>query len=103
MKSKSVKGFCRDHELSRPTFYKEVHAGRLKTILVGRTRRVPDEYEAEWIERCAERGRQVEPVKQLVEARARAEMKKGQQLLADRWPWYYMPVDGGRENGNTAR
>ena len=73
MKSKSLNDFCRDHQITRQTAYNEMHRGRLKTIKVGRARRVPDMFEAEWLQVCAVRGAVIEPVDQLNRARSRLE------------------------------
>ena len=51
MRSKSPKQFCADHNISAPTFYSEIAAGRLRTFKVGRSRKVSDAAEAEWVER----------------------------------------------------
>ena len=52
MRSKTVKQFCRDHNFTPPTFYAEVAAGRLRTFKVGRSRKISEVAEAEWIERA---------------------------------------------------
>ena len=51
MRSKSPKQFCADHNMSPPTFYAEVAARRLRTFKVGRSRKISEAAEAEWIER----------------------------------------------------
>ena len=52
MKSKTAKQFCADHNMSAPTFYKEIHTGRLRTFKVGRSRKISETAESEWIERA---------------------------------------------------
>ena len=74
MKSRPLRKFCEDHHISPHTGYAEIHAGRLRTFMVGRTRRVSDQAEADWIGRCEELGRDVQPVGRLVEAQKRAAM-----------------------------
>lgn len=71
MKSKPFRKFCEDHSISPHSGYAEIHAGRLRTFMVGRTRRVSDQAEADWIGRCEELGRDVKPVERLVEAQKR--------------------------------
>lgn len=78
MKSKPFRIFCEDHRISPHTGYAEVHAGRLRTFMIGRTRRVSDQAELEWIESCEELGRDVKPVDRLVEAKKRAANRQNQ-------------------------
>ena len=51
MRSKSPKQFCQDHNISVPTFYKEMAAGKIKTFKIGRSRKISEVAEVEWIER----------------------------------------------------
>ena len=48
----SADEFCHRHNVGRNTFYNEINRGRLKTMKVGRTRRVTAEAEREWIQAC---------------------------------------------------
>ena len=50
MRSKTVRQLCQDHNISAPTFYKEMAAGKIKTFKIGRSRKISEAAEAEWIE-----------------------------------------------------
>ena len=50
--SKSVKKLCKDHDITPPTAYKEMAAGRLRSFKIGRSRRIAESAEAEWIEQA---------------------------------------------------
>lgn len=67
MRSKSVKQFCDDHSITKPTFYKEVNAGRIRIFKIGRQTRVSDVAEADYIADSEERA-----LEQAPEASARA-------------------------------
>lgn len=49
-RAKSVAEFCDFYGFSRPTFYAEIAAGRLRTIKVGRRRIVTPQQEQAWVE-----------------------------------------------------
>ena len=49
MHSKSVKQFCEDHSITKPTFYKEVNAGRIRVFKVASLTRISDVAEADYI------------------------------------------------------
>lgn len=46
---KTIDTFCRDHELSRSTFYRLARAGELKTVRVRGSTRIAPQHEAEWL------------------------------------------------------
>lgn len=55
MHSKSVKQFCEDHSITKPTFYKEVNAGRLRVFKISNLTRVSDIAEKQYIAESEER------------------------------------------------
>ena len=46
---KTIETFCRDHELSRSTFYRLRRAGSIKTVRVLGATRIAPQHEAEWL------------------------------------------------------
>ena len=46
---KSIDTFCRDHELSRSTFYRLAREGSLKTVRVRGATRIAPQHEQEWL------------------------------------------------------
>ena len=69
MRSKSVKQFCEDHGITKPTFYKEVGVGRLRVFKIGSLTRVSDTAEAQYIVDSEARALEEAPA---ASARARA-------------------------------
>ncbi len=69
MRSKSVKQFCQDHGITKPTFYNEVNAGRIRVFKIGRLTRISDAAEAQYIADSEERTLEEAPE---ASARARA-------------------------------
>ena len=55
MRSKSVKQFCEDHSITKPTFYKEVNVGRIRIFKVGSLTRISDVAEADYISESEKR------------------------------------------------
>lgn len=55
MLSKTVKQFCSDHGITKPTFYKEVNAGRIRIFKVGSLTRISDVAEADYIAESEQR------------------------------------------------
>ena len=55
MRSKTVKQFCKDHNITKPTFYKEVAASRIRIFKIGTQTRISDIAEAEYIDECEKR------------------------------------------------
>ncbi len=55
MRSKTVKQFCKDHNITKPTFYKEVAAARIRIFKIGTLSRISDIAEAEYIDACEKR------------------------------------------------
>ncbi len=55
MRSKTVKQFCKDHNITKPTFYKEVAAGRIRIFKIGTQTRISDIAEVEYIDECEKR------------------------------------------------
>ena len=49
MRSKSVKQFCEDHSITKPTFYNEVNAGRIRVFKIGSLTRISDAAEKQYI------------------------------------------------------
>lgn len=69
MRSKTVKEFCKDHGITKPTFYKEVNAGRIRVFKIGYLTRISDAAEAQYIADSEERALEEAPE---ASARARA-------------------------------
>ena len=69
MRSKSVKQFCEDHSITKPTFYKEVNAGRLRVFKISSLTRVSDIAEKQYISESEQRAIDKAPE---ASARARA-------------------------------
>ena len=69
MRSKSVKQFCEDHDITKPTFYKEVNAGHLRVFKIGSLTRISDAAEQQYISESEQRAKDLAPE---ASARARA-------------------------------
>ena len=69
MRSKSVQQFCEDHSITKPTFYKEMNAGRIRVFKIGTLTRISDTAEAQYIADSEERAIEEAPK---ASARARA-------------------------------
>lgn len=67
MRSKSVNQFCKDHNITRPTFYKEVNCGRIRVFKIGSLTRISDVAEKQYISESEQRA-----LEQAPEASARA-------------------------------
>ena len=67
MRSKSVNQFCEDHDITRPTFYKEVNAGRIRIFKLASLTRISDVAEQQYISEGEQRAKDNAP-----EASARA-------------------------------
>ena len=68
MRSKSVNQFCEDHSITRPTFYKEVNAGRIRVFKIGSLTRISDVAEKQYISESEQRAKDNAPA---ASARAR--------------------------------
>ncbi len=55
MRSKTVKQFCKDHNITKPTFYKEVAAGRIRIFKICTQTRISDIAEAEYVDESEKR------------------------------------------------
>ena len=53
MRSKSVKQFCEDHGITKPTFYNEVNAGRIRVFKIGSLTKISDVAEEQYISESA--------------------------------------------------
>ena len=69
MRSKTVKQFCEDHGITKPTFYKEVNAGRIRVFKIGNLTRISDAAAKQYISESEQRARDSAPE---ASARARA-------------------------------
>ncbi len=69
MRSKSVKQFCEDHGITKPTFYNEVNAGRIRVFKIGSLTRISDAAEQQYISESEQRAKDMAPE---ASARARA-------------------------------
>lgn len=69
MRSKSVKQFCEDHGITKPTFYKEMGAGRIRVFKIGSLTRISDAAEQQYISESEQRAIDKAPE---ASARARA-------------------------------
>ena len=69
MRSKSVKQFCEDHGITKPTFYKEVSVGRIRVFKIGTLTRISDAAEQQYISESEQRAIDLAPE---ASARARA-------------------------------
>lgn len=69
MRSKSVKQFCEDHGITKPTFYKEMGAGRIRVFKIGSLTRISDAAEQQYISESEQRAKDKAPE---ASARARA-------------------------------
>ncbi len=69
MRSKSVKQFCEDHGITKPTFYKEMGAGRIRVFKIGSLTRISDTAETQYISESEQRAIDKAPE---ASARARA-------------------------------
>ncbi len=69
MRSKSVKQFCEDHGITKPTFYKEIGAGRIRVFKIGSLTRISDAAEQQYISESEQRAIDKAPE---ASARARA-------------------------------
>ena len=67
MRSKSVKQFCEDHGITKPTFYNEVNVGRIRVFKIGSLTRISDAAEQQYISESEQRAKDMAP-----EASARA-------------------------------
>ena len=68
MRSKSVNQFCDDHSITRPTFYKEVNAGRIRVFKIGSLTRISDVAEEQYVNESEQRTKDNAPA---ASARAR--------------------------------
>ena len=69
MRSKSVKQFCEDHGITKPTFYNEVNAGRIRVFKIGSLTKISDVAEEQYISESEQRAKDQAPE---ASARARA-------------------------------
>ncbi len=69
MRSKSVKEFCKSHGITKPTFYNEVNAGRIRIFKIGSLTRISDAAEQQYISESEQRAKDNAPK---ASARARA-------------------------------
>ena len=69
MHSKTVRKFCEDHGITKPTFYKEVNAGRIRVFKIGSLTRISDAAEKQYISESEQRAKDKAPE---ASARARA-------------------------------
>ena len=69
MRSKTVKQFCKHHRITKPTFYKEVSAGRIRVFKIGTLTRISDAAEQQYISESEKRAKDMAPE---ASARARA-------------------------------
>ncbi len=69
MRSKSVKQFCEDHGITKPTFYSELNAGRIRVFKIGSLTRISDAAEQQYISESEQRAKDLAPE---ASARARA-------------------------------
>ncbi len=69
MRSKTVKQFCEDHGITKPTFYNEVNAGRIRIFKIGYLTRISDAAEKQYISESEARAMEGAPE---ASARARA-------------------------------
>ena len=74
MQSKTVKQFCSDHGITKPTFYKEVSAGRIRVFKIGTLTRISDAAEKQYISESEQRAKDEAPE---ASARARALVSGG--------------------------
>ena len=45
----TINGFCRRHKLCRQTAYNEINAGRLRTYKIGKSRRITEDADRDWL------------------------------------------------------
>ena len=57
MRSKSVKQFCEDHCITKPTFYKEVSVGRIRVFKIGSLTRISDAAEQQYVRESEQRAK----------------------------------------------
>ena len=57
MRSKSVKQFCEDHGITKPTFYNELNAGRIRVFKIGSLTRISDAAEQQYISESEQRAK----------------------------------------------
>ncbi len=69
MRSKSVKQFCEDHGITKPTFYNEVNAGRIRVFKIGNLTKISNIAEEQYISESEQRAKDQAPE---ASARARA-------------------------------
>ena len=61
MRSKSIKQFCKDHGITKPTFYKEVNCGRIRVFKIGSLTRISDVAEQQYISEGEQRALEQAP------------------------------------------
>lgn len=79
MRSKTVKQFCEDHIITKPTFYKELAAARIRIFKIGTQTRISDVAEIQYIEDCEKRAIVDAPIAS-AKARKLAAMREAAQL-----------------------
>lgn len=79
MRSKTVKQFCKDHNITKPTFYKEVTAGRIRIFKICTQTRISDVAEAEYIDECEKRAIAQAPIAS-AKARKLAAMREAKAI-----------------------
>ncbi len=79
MRSKTVKQFCMDHNITKPTFYKEVAAGRIRIFKICTQTRISDIAEAEYIDECEKRAIAQAPIAS-AKARKLAAMREAKAI-----------------------